>query len=180
MVGSGCRLLGLSVKPRPPVAGRSFRFRRGHRERWRVSSATTVLHTIAITLKIPDNTAFSALTALRRLGVDVHRVERADIWQFAGPASSDEVAASVQRNESLFNPNKHALELRESPNPQSGEAWISTISATHAVAADASAAAVHHVGWRLFGRDGTPVPPATLKEAVEKLLCNPAIERAIT
>jgi len=25
-----------------------------------------------------------------------------------------------------------------------------------------------------------PVAPATLKEAVEKLLCNPAIERAIT
>jgi phosphoribosylformylglycinamidine (FGAM) synthase PurS component len=139
-----------------------------------------VLHTVAITLKIPDNTAFSALTALRRLGVDVDRVERADIWQFAGPASGDDVAVSVQRNESLFNPNKHALELRESPNPQSGEAWISTISATHAVAADASAAAVHHVGWRLFSKDGMPVAPATLKEAVEKLLCNPAIERAIT
>ena len=139
-----------------------------------------MLHTVAIKLKIPDNTAFSALTALRRLGVDVDRVERADIWQFAGPASGDDVAASVQRNESLFNPNKHALELRESPTPQSGEAWVSTIAATHAVAPDASAAAVHHVGWRLFGRDGMPVPAATLKEAVEKLLCNPAIERAIT
>lgn len=139
-----------------------------------------MLHTVAIKLKIPDNTAFSALTALRRLGVDVERVERADIWQFAGPASSDEVAASVQRNESLFNPNKHTLDVRESPEPQTGEAWVSTLDATHAVAADASAAAIHHVAWRLYGKDGSPVSPATVKEAVEKLLCNPAIERAIT
>ncbi len=139
-----------------------------------------MLHTVAITLKIPDNIAFSALSALRRLGVQVERVERADIWQFAGPASGDDVAASVKRNESLFNPNKHALELRESPKPQTGEAWVSTVAATYAVAPGASAAAVHHVGWRLFGKDGMPVAPATLKEAIEKLLCNPAIERAIT
>lgn len=138
-----------------------------------------MLHTVAIKLKIPDNTAFSALTALRRLGVDVERVERADIWQFAGPASSDDVAASVRRNESLFNPNKHTLDVRESAGPQTGEAWVSTLDATHAVAADASAAAIHHVGWRLFGKDGAPVSQATVKEAVEKLLCNPAIERAI-
>jgi len=156
------------------------RLPKGPPEHGRVSWATNVLHTIAIKLKIPDNTAFSALSALRRLGVEVDRVERADIWQFAGPASGADVAASVRRNESLFNPNKHALELRESPIPQSGEAWVSTIAATHAVAPDASAAAVHHVGWRLFDKTGAPVPPGTLKEAVEKLLCNPAIERAIT
>jgi phosphoribosylformylglycinamidine (FGAM) synthase PurS component len=140
-----------------------------------------VLHTIAIKLKIPDNTAFSALTALRRLGVDVAQVERADIWLFAGPASSDEVAASVQRNESLFNPNKHTLEVLESPTPRSGETWVSLIPKADVVPSGSSkGAAKHFVGWRLFAENGEPASPAAVKDAIEKLLCNPAIERAIT
>jgi phosphoribosylformylglycinamidine (FGAM) synthase PurS component len=140
-----------------------------------------VLHTIAIKLKIPDNTASSALTALRRLGVDVAQVERADIWLFAGPASSDEVAASVQRNESLFNPNKHTLEVLESPTPRAGETWVSLIpKADVAPPGSSKGAAKHFVGWRLFAENGEPASPAAVQDAIEKLLCNPAIERAIT
>ena len=162
----------------PP--GRPFCFRGGHCERRRVSTATNVLHTIAIKLKIPDNTAFSALTALRRLGVDVDRVERADIWQFAGPGSSDDVATSVKRNESLFNPNKHVLEVLESPSPRAGETWISNIPIPGDVPPGSSkGAAKHYVAWRLFADHDRPADKATVASAIEKLLCNPAIERAI-
>ncbi len=140
-----------------------------------------MLHTIAIKLKIPDNAAFSALTALRRLGVDVERVERADIWQFAGPGSSDDVATSVKRNESLFNPNKHVLEVLESPSPRAGETWISNIPIPGDVPPGSSAgAAKHYVAWRLFAGHDRPADKATVTSAIEKLLCNPAIERAIT
>ncbi len=140
-----------------------------------------MLHTIAIKLKIPDNTAYSALTALRRLGVDVAQVERADIWQFAGPASSDEVAASVQRNESLFNPNKHTLEVLESPAPRAGETWISMIPKVDVMPPGSPKGfAIHYVGWRLFAENGAPAEPPVVQDAIEKLLCNPAIERAIT
>ena len=140
-----------------------------------------MLHTIAIKLKIPDNTAYSALTALRRLGVDVAQVERADIWLFAGPASSDEVVASVQRNESLFNPNKHMLEVLELPTPRTGETWVSLIPKVDAPPLGSSkGVAKHFVGWRLFAENGEPASPAAVKDAIETLLCNPAIERAIT
>jgi phosphoribosylformylglycinamidine (FGAM) synthase PurS component len=153
---------------------------KGHSERGRVSTATTVLHTVAIRLKIPDNTAFSALTALRRLGVQVDRVERADIWQFAGPGSSEDVATSVKRNESLFNPNKHVLEVLDSASPRAGETWISNISSAGDVPSSSKGAAKHYVAWRLFGAEDRPADKATVASAIEKLLCNPAIERAIT
>jgi len=140
-----------------------------------------VLHTIAIKLKIPDNTAFSALTALRRLGVDVARVERADIWQFAGPGSSEDVAVSVKRNESLFNPNKHVLEILDSPTPRVGETWVVSMpSGGHASPRPSNVAAIHYVAWRLFTGEDRPADKATVAAAIEKLLCNPAIERAIT
>ncbi|HEX5275576.1 MAG TPA: hypothetical protein VFW34_09905 [Candidatus Rubrimentiphilum sp.] len=139
-----------------------------------------MLHTVAITLKIPDNTAFSALTALRRLGVDVDRVERADIWQFAGPGTSEDVAASVKRNESLFNPNKHVLEVLESSSPRAGETWISNIALPGKEPPSSEAAARHYTAWRLFADRDRPADKATVESAIEKLLCNPAIERAIT
>ena len=34
---------------------------------------------VAINLKIPDNAAYTALVTLRRLGVDVDRVERSEM-----------------------------------------------------------------------------------------------------
>jgi phosphoribosylformylglycinamidine (FGAM) synthase PurS component len=130
--------------------------------------------TVAIKLKIPDNTAYSALTALKRLGVAIDRVERADIWQFEGKHSNEELAASVKRNETLFNPNKHVLELRDSAKPDAGETWVEEIAPVRV-----EAAAKHYIAWRLFDASGTPANEATVREAAEKLLCNPAIERAI-
>ena len=139
-----------------------------------------MLHTIAIRLKIPDNTAYSALTALRRLGVDVAHVERADIWQFEDAGSSDEVAARVQRNESLFNPNKHTLDVLSSSKPRPGEAWIALCHPEVSKDPEVSKGPTHYVSYRLFAENHAPASHATVEEAIEKLLCNPAIERAIT
>ncbi len=83
-----------------------------------------MLRTVAIKLKIPDNEAYTALTTLRRLGIEIGRVERADVWQFDDTGETSDFAQRVERNETLFNPNKHELEVLESDLPREGEAWI--------------------------------------------------------
>ena len=130
---------------------------------------------LAIGLKIPDNSAYTAMVTLRRLGVDVQRVERADIVHFENDEDSAELRARVERDESIFNPNKHRVTVLASPKPRPGEVWIETIGAEATVA---RMPARRYVGWRLFSGDA-PAPRATLDAAVESLLCNPAIERAI-
>lgn len=139
------------------------------------------VRTVAIKLKIPDNEAYTALTALRRLGVEATRLERAVIWQFEDEGGEGDFAARVEHNETLFNPNKHELELLEQGRPRSGEAWIEELGAGES---PVRIAGVKHarrfVGWRLFSDGHTPAPAATVRAAVERLLCNPAIERAIT
>ena len=109
---------------------------------------------IEIRLKVPDNTAYTALVALRRLGVVVARVERA------------------RRDESLFNSNLHEAQLLETEKPGAGEVWIRSLD-------DARYARDDRVeAWRLFDGDGAPVPVKALRRACDALLCNPAIEEA--
>jgi phosphoribosylformylglycinamidine (FGAM) synthase PurS component len=137
--------------------------------------------TVAIRLKIPDNEAYTALTALRRLGVQAARLERAVIWQFDDEGSAGDFAARVERNETLFNPNKHELQVLEESRPRAGEAWIEELDATdERVRIDGITRARRYVGWRLFTDAHTPADAATLQAAVDRLLCNPAIERALT
>jgi hypothetical protein len=129
---------------------------------------------VAIGLKIPDNTAYTTFTTLRRLGVTVECVERYDILRFhEGDGTSDEtLRRRVERDETLFNPNKHRLAVLTNPAPRPGEVWIETLG-------DERDESRRYVGWRLFGRNNEPAPRETLVAAVEALLCNPAIERAI-
>ena len=127
--------------------------------------------TAAIGLKIPDNEAYTALTALIRLGVPVDRVERSVIYVFADAAPADDIAARIVRNESIFNTNKHRLLVLEAATPRAGEVWIEEIG-THGAGAD------RYIGWQLFDADDRPVGRAVLDTAAERLLCNPAIERA--
>ena len=127
---------------------------------------------LAIRLKISDNEANTALAALRRLGVPVARLERAVILLFS-EARAD-AASRVMRDETLFNPNKHALEELDGSAPRSGEVWIEELDA------EGEASSVRrYVGWRLFGADGIPASPEIVQVAAERLLCNPAIERSI-
>ncbi len=136
---------------------------------------------VAIRLKIPDNEAYTALTALRRLGVEAARVERAVIWQFEDEGSDADVAARVERNETLFNPNKHELHVLEQVHPREGEAWIEELDAAEQpVRIDGVTGARRYVGWRLFKDAHTPADAQLLQAAIDRLLCNPAIERAIT
>ncbi len=143
------------------------------------------MRAVAIALKIPDNAAYTARVALRRLGVDVDRVERSEIWFF--DESDDTVLERrIVDDETIFNPNKHRLTLLDQCVPRSGEVWIEPL-------VPASRGAVYPpldsardklrrraVAWRLFDANGEPVVRATLDAAIERLLCNPAIDRAVT
>jgi phosphoribosylformylglycinamidine (FGAM) synthase PurS component len=136
--------------------------------------------TVAIRLKIPDNEAYTALTALRRLGVEAARLERAEIWQFEDAGKDGDFAERVERNETLFNPNKHELHVLEEGRPREGEAWIEELDATdEPVRVEGVTRARRYVGWRLFSDGLTPANASTVDAAIERLLCNPAIERAI-
>lgn len=142
--------------------------------------------TVAIGLKIPDNEAYTALVALRALGIAVDRLERNDIWRFDDEGEANTFASRVQANETIFNPNKHRLTMLQSASPRPGETWIEEAGRHDEVrerlggkGIDGVRAARRYVGWRLRDETGASVDRATLQAAVEALLCNPAIEKAI-
>jgi phosphoribosylformylglycinamidine (FGAM) synthase PurS component len=122
---------------------------------------------VAINLKIPDNAAYTALVTLRRLGIDVAGVERSQIVRFTNAPNPQALIAKVEDDESLYNPNKHRVSVLEADAPRAGEVWI--------VQDDAE----RPVGWRLYRAPGVPADLDLLTQAAERLLCNPAIERAI-
>jgi len=122
---------------------------------------------VAINLKIPDNAAYTALVTLRRLGVDVARVERSEIVPFADARDARELIAAVESDESLYNPNKHRVTVLDADAPRPGEVWIFQDDDERPI------------GWRLFGASGKPASADVLAQAAERLLCNPAIERAL-
>jgi phosphoribosylformylglycinamidine (FGAM) synthase PurS component len=139
------------------------------------------VRTIAVTLKIPDNEAYTALTALRRLGIDVARLERAEVWQLNDTGSAADLAKRFERNETLFNQNKHELQVLDAQRPRAGEVWIEQLDANDVPVRVAGVqGARRYVGWRLFSEGHTPADHAVVRAAIEQLLCNPAIERAIT
>jgi phosphoribosylformylglycinamidine (FGAM) synthase PurS component len=145
---------------------------------------------ISIRLKIPDNEAYTALTALRRLDVAVEKMERSEIWRVADSGDGATLADRVESNESIFNSNKHRLTVLEANGPRRGEAWVyelPTSGGDGAVEHDTMGGknipgvtrARRYVGWRLFDAQGQPVERHVLEAAVERLLCNPAIEKAL-
>ncbi len=135
--------------------------------------------TIAIRLKIPDNEAYTARAALHRLGVPLDALERANILVVEDRGDPATLADRVKRDETLFNPNKHELELLDGCEPREGEAWIAPLDARDDAARRITGieSARRYTGWRLF--TGTDAAPRSLVQAaVERLLCNPAIESA--
>jgi phosphoribosylformylglycinamidine (FGAM) synthase PurS component len=131
-----------------------------------------VIRAVAISLKIPDNAAYTALVALRRLGVNVERVERSEIWFFEDDGDVEALTLQIEADETIFNPNKHRLEVLDPPAPRLGETWIEPLTAP--------GRGPTAIAWRLFAADGSPADRSVLDAAVERLLCNPAIERAVT
>lgn len=141
---------------------------------------------VAISLKIPDNAAHTAQSALRRLGVQTERLERSEIWTFVDDGEAATLASRVQANEAVFNPNKHRLTILDAARPRPGEVWIEELRATaHGVERLGGKGiagireAKRYVGWRFQRADGSPDDRRVLEDAVERLLCNPAIERAL-
>ena len=140
---------------------------------------------VSISLKIPDNEAFTALTTLQRLNVAIAHLERADIWLFETDDASGLLEA-VQSNELLFNPNKHVLSERSYPQPAEGEVWIEELGQDPGTGAQLRGKMISGVrsakrmrGWKLFSEKGDPADKAVVRTAAQVLLCNPAIERAI-
>jgi phosphoribosylformylglycinamidine (FGAM) synthase PurS component len=122
-------------------------------------------------LKIPDNTAYTALVALRRLGVEVERVERSEI-RFFENGDVGALKRRIMADETVYNPNVHRLSVLEQPEPREGEVWIAPLLAP--------SREMVLTAWRLFGLGAKPVDRGVLDAAIDRLLCNPAIDRAIT
>lgn len=141
----------------------------------------------AVSLTIPDNAAYTALVALRHLGVDVDRIERSDLFEFAGSFATGELESTIRTIETIFNPNKHRLELRPGSEPLPGEVWIGerdepVATSSRVTVAGRTLAGVRSLrratAWRLFS-GGRTADSATVGHAVESLLCNPAFQRAL-
>jgi hypothetical protein len=132
----------------------------------------TMRRAIAISLKVPDNTAYTALVALRLLGVHAGRVERSEIRVFEDGGDVDALVRRIMADETIFNPNLHRLEALPRVTPREGEVWVAPLQA--------SSAGPAAIAWRLSDALGAPVERGVLDAAIERLLCNPAIERAVT
>ncbi len=141
---------------------------------------------VAISLKIPDNEAYTTLTALRRLGVGVEKLERSEIWQVEDRGDETTFLSRIESNETIFNPNKHRLTIVEGSQPRDGEVWIEELGRHNEVREHLGGKVIpgignarRYVGWRMLQADGSPAGANVLRAAVEQLLCNPAIEKPI-
>jgi hypothetical protein len=150
---------------------------------------------VEVVLTIPDNEARTALATLQRLGVPAAALERADLYRFAVDESAAErLGETFAALEPVFNPNKHALRVRDGDRPLPGEIWVEMLDSDEAVDRTAPADApvriagrlltgvtdlTRAVAWRLFDAAGEPADPQVVRSATE-LLCNPAFQKATT
>jgi hypothetical protein len=142
-----------------------------------------------IALTIPDNEAYTTLTALRRMGIDVARVERSDI--FVADVADDraeELDAVMRTLETLYNPNKHRLNVRDAAAPAAGEVWIAPLAESAETPGaivvagrtlPGTRALLRRTAWRLFDARERYVSDTIRDAAVAGLLCNPAFQLAL-
>jgi hypothetical protein len=138
-----------------------------------------------VTLTIPDNEAYTALTALARIGIPASNAIRSDVWiatvEVEHAAALD---AAIGTIETVYNPNKHRLEVRSDAVPRPGEVWITAHDETPAITIAGRTVAgvrgiVRRTAWRLLDEHGADVAPNVLDRATETFLCNPAFQKAI-
>jgi hypothetical protein len=138
-----------------------------------------------VTLTIPDNEAFTALTTLARVGVPASEAIRSDVWIATVDASqAAALDAAIGTIETVYNPNKHKLEVRADARPRAGEVWITARDETPAITIAGRTVAgvrgiVRRTAWRLLDETGSDVPASVLDHATEAFLCNPAFQKAI-
>ena len=142
--------------------------------------------TVAISLKIPDNAAYTTLTTLVRLKVGVAHVERSEVWQVEDDGDPRDFLMRMESNETIFNPNKHRIADLGIDEPRPGEVWIAdhekhdeTREHLGGKKISGISQARRYVGWRLLDSKGAPVAASVVRAAAEALLCNPAIETAL-
>jgi hypothetical protein len=139
-----------------------------------------------ITLTIPDNEAFTALTTLARIGLPVDSAVRSDVWIATVDAHhATALDSTIGTIETIYNPNKHRLEIRDDAKPRPGEVWITAHDETPAITvAGRTVTGLHGIvrrtAWRLLDERGADVPAGILDRATESFLCNPAFQKAIT
>jgi phosphoribosylformylglycinamidine (FGAM) synthase PurS component len=141
--------------------------------------------TFAVWLTIPDNEAFTARETLRRMGIAVEEVRRADIWTFVvDDAHATGLHRTIATMETIFNPNKHHLQERAGAHPASGEVWIAPNEEPESNGIGGRAiqgvrAIRRRTAWRLLDGSGNDVAAPELERAIEMFLCNPAFQKAI-
>lgn len=142
----------------------------------------------AIELIIPDNTAFTVLTALRHLGYEnLTKVERSEhvLLSVSSDANPERVVSQLSRAEVVFNPNKHrmsyATQNESAATPPQFEAIVQDKDENndHLVALLAGTFGMRDlrgvkraVGWRLYDQNG-PATRERLEWACHSLLANP-------
>ena len=143
----------------------------------------------AIELIIPDNTAFTVLTALRHLGYqNLTKVERSEhvILAVTDDAAPEHVIMQLSRAEVLFNHNKHHMSYATSSEtsaatpPQfeaivqdkdeNNDRLVTLLSGTFGMTALRGLSRA--VGWRLYD-EGGPSTRERLEWACRTLLANP-------
>ena len=146
---------------------------------------------IAIDAIVPDNTAYTALVTLRRLGYpELARVERSEIVTLdvdGQPENSKGVVKQISHAEVLFNPNKHRLSYADSSGPSESnelgewEAFITdrdedTTELVHLLRGPFGISALRSlkrsIAWRLHDARG-PAPQERVEWACRELLANP-------
>ncbi len=146
---------------------------------------TAIERAYVVSLTIPDNEAYTALTTLARMGLAVERAVRADVWLLAiDPASVEAIDRQIPTFEGIFNPNKHRLEIRAEAVPRPGEVWITSRDERPAItiggrAVEGVRGVRRCTAWRLLDAHDGDVAPALLARATEMFLCNPAFQEAI-
>jgi phosphoribosylformylglycinamidine (FGAM) synthase PurS component len=143
----------------------------------------------AVDLSITDNTAYTVLVALRRLGYEaLERVERSEIFRLTilDGGRPQDVARALMRAEIVFNPNKHRLSYDAGSEPgesAAGEEWEAVVAdrdddttrLTRTLCDRFGVAGLESIerstAWRLYERD-RPAPKERLEWACGVLLCN--------
>lgn len=149
-----------------------------------------MIRCVEVLLAIPDNEAWTALATLQRLGIQIAELERGDLYRCdVEDVDAERLVETLSGIESIFNPNKHVLRVREDDGPGPGEVWIDergtgTTAQRGAVRiAGRTLAGVRALerftAWRLFAAPNRPAGPEVTQAATETLLCNPAFQEAI-
>jgi phosphoribosylformylglycinamidine (FGAM) synthase PurS component len=153
---------------------------------------------IAVDLIVPDNTAYTVLVSLRRLGYTaLGRVERSQILRLHAdvqPEGAVRLVERIKHAEVLFNPNKHRMSYApvsaDAASPNGAADWEAFVTDRDddtsglvrllqgPFGMSELASLTRGVAWRLHEARG-PAPKDRLDWACRELLANPYSQRFV-